>query len=249
MRTNLPAAIRSLRRHRGWRQADLAARASVSRQVVSRLERGAADGVTLAIVDRVVAAIGGTASLQVWWNGERLDRLIDAGHAALVTVVARQLREVGWQVRVEVSFNYFGDRGRIDILAFHAASRRLLVAEVKTAFGDLQETFGRLDIKVRLAREIAAGLGWQADGAVPFVVVSNTRDAHRVIEEHAPLFASFDLRGRQAWAWLRNPSVGAPAGLLWFVRGANSRQVSVMRDARVRPTRKGPQNRPNAHHT
>lgn len=249
MRTNLSAAVRSLRRRRGWRQADLAARASVSRQVVSRLERGDLGGVTLAVVDRVLAAIGATASLQVWWNGERLDRLIDAGHAALVTIVSQRLQDLGWQVRVEVSFNHFGDRGRIDILAFHAASRRLLVVEVKTAFGDLQETLGRLDIKVRLAHDIAAGLDWQADGVVPFVAVADTRDAHRVVEEHAPLFATLDRRGRQAWAWLRDPSGAMPFGLLWFARGTDSRQVSITRLARVRPSRKGGGDAGSAHRT
>jgi len=33
----------------------------------------------------------------------------------------------GWQPAPEVSFAYFGERGVIDILAFHHPTRRLLV--------------------------------------------------------------------------------------------------------------------------
>ena len=74
-----------------------------------------------------------------------MDRLIDAGHALLQEKAAALVASNGWLVRSEVSFNHFGDRGRVDVLAFHPSARTLIVVEVKTAIGDLQETLGRIE--------------------------------------------------------------------------------------------------------
>ncbi len=49
----------------------------------------------------------------------------------------------------------------IDILAWHAASRSLLVIELKTELVDVQETVGTLDRKRRLAAQVAAERGWK----------------------------------------------------------------------------------------
>ena len=65
----------------------------------------------------------------------------------------------GWSVRPEVSFNHYGDRGRVDLLAFHAASGVALVIEVKGSIGDLQDALGRLDVKLRLGRSLADASG------------------------------------------------------------------------------------------
>lgn len=35
-----------------------------------------------------------------------------------------------------------------------------MIVEIKSALGDLQETLGRLDVKVRLGRQLAHDLGW-----------------------------------------------------------------------------------------
>lgn len=143
LRSNLPRAIQALRRRRRWRQADLAAQSGVSRQVISRIERAQLGGQSIRTVARVVEALDATAELIVRWHGEELDRLVDAAHAALVQGIVARLESAGWETRVEVSFNHFGERGRVDVLAFHPIPRMLLVIEAKSAFGDLQETTGR----------------------------------------------------------------------------------------------------------
>src|SRR5687767_1929593 len=99
--TNAPRSVRALRLRRGWRQEMLGQRAGVSRQVVSRIERGELAGLTLASLDRVVAALGGSVSVQVRWHGEELDRLVDAAHAALQRDVVGLLAGLGWEVRAE----------------------------------------------------------------------------------------------------------------------------------------------------
>ncbi|MGZ8758442.1 MAG: helix-turn-helix domain-containing protein [Aeromicrobium sp.] len=50
-------AIRALRRRRGWRQLDLARSASCSQNMISLLERGHFDSVTLRLVRRILAAL------------------------------------------------------------------------------------------------------------------------------------------------------------------------------------------------
>jgi hypothetical protein len=63
------------------------------------------------------------------WRGGEIDRLLDEGHAAIVGWLVTVLTDLGWQTRTEVSYSEFGERGSIDILAWHAESRILLVVE------------------------------------------------------------------------------------------------------------------------
>jgi len=235
MRTNLQRAVRAVRRRLGMRQGDLGERAGVSREMVSRLERGELRGMTLASIDRVAEALGATVDVTLRWRGENLDRVLDAAHAALQKTVAATLTSLGWLVRVEVSFNHYGDRGRVDVIAFHPMLRVVVVVEVKSALGDLQETFGRLDVKARLARTIAAEVGWAAPaGVVPMLVIGDSRTARRLVAEHAALFARYSVRGRSCLAWLRRPQAALPSGLLWFVKLPDSRQATATRGQRIR---------------
>jgi hypothetical protein len=59
------------------------------------------------------------------WQGQRVDHMVDEQHAEVQNWVGGFLAAHGWDVAVEVSFNHFGDRGRIDVLAFHASTRSL----------------------------------------------------------------------------------------------------------------------------
>ena len=245
LRTNLPRALRSLRRSRGWRQVDLAVRAATSRQTVSRVERGQLRGVTLARVEQLAAALDGSIDVQLRWRGEQLDRLVDARHARLQEAAAAMLATNGWQVWPEVSFNHFGDRGRVDLLAFHPASGTLMVVEVKSGIGDLQDSIGRLDVKARLGRTLARSVGaGPVRAVIPAFVIGDSRHARRTVLEHATLFHRYAVRGRSALAWVRRPRMPAPSGLLWFVNLPDSRGVSVSRDPRVRKRRLGPQRPP-----
>jgi hypothetical protein len=55
----------------------------------------------------------------------------------------------------------FGERGSIDLLAWHESSRTLLVIELKTELTSVEETLRRHDSKVRLAPGIARErFGW-----------------------------------------------------------------------------------------
>ncbi len=242
LRTNLPRAVRHLRRHRGWRQADLASRSGVSRQVLSRIECGSLESVPIRTLDRLVAALGASADLTVRWQGADLDRLIDAGHARLVQETVSLLVSSGWEARVEVSFNHYGDRGRVDVLGLHRPTGTLLIGEVKTAIGDMQEMLGRLDVKARLARVLASTVEWpMPTRIVPTLVVAESRASRRIVATHDAVLARFELRGRQAVAWVRRPGSGqSPTGLLWFATVSHARGEGTKRLSRVRRPQPGP---------
>lgn len=227
---NVPRAVRALRRRTGWTQAALGERAAVSHDIVSRVERAQLAGMTVGHLDRIATALGAQLSVQLRWRGEQLDRLIDAAHAAMQQAVAAMLTDHGWIVRVEVSFNHYGDRGRIDIIAFHPGTRLVVIVEIKSGIGDLQETLGRLDVKLRLATRIARDIGWTDVVAfVPALVVGDTRAARRTVAAHPALFARYAVRGRQAMAWLRRPVGDVPTGLLWFTNRPESHLVRTRR--------------------
>ena len=145
-------------------------------------------------------------------DGER--PLIDAAHAEMQTWFTALLRRAGWIVEPEVSFNHYGDRGRIDVLAFHPGAGTLLVAEVKTRLLDAQDVIGRLDIKRRVAHIIAKGRGWSPETSIPALVFREDSTTRRRLVAHEALFANYSLRGRSAFAWLRQPRQPIPGGIL-----------------------------------
>ena len=212
----------------------------MSGPTISRVERGLIRGVPLGTIERVAEALGATVDVTIRWQGEQLDRLLDSAHASIEEQTAAFLASSGWSVRPEVSFNHYGDRGRVDLLAFHAASGVALVIEVKGSIGDLQDALGRLDVKLRLGRSLADASGWAGVRAiVPAFVFADTRTVRRTIALHAAIFARFTVRGRSAQAWVRRPSLPPPPGLMWFVYVPDNHGVSVTRGRRVRTVRSG----------
>jgi transcriptional regulator with XRE-family HTH domain len=176
-------AMRAVRLRNGWAQSTLGSRAGVSADTISRIERGAVAGVTIGTLAHVAEVLGASVHIQIRWRGEQLDRLIDATHAAIQQDIAQMLTLMDWHVRVEVSFNHYGDRGRVDILAYHPKWRILAIIEIKSALSDLQDTLGRLDVKVRLGRQLARELGW-AD--VVAVVPSSSSATRGELEGRSP---------------------------------------------------------------
>jgi transcriptional regulator with XRE-family HTH domain len=219
--------IRALRHRRRWRQLDLAKAAAVSASVVARIERGASSGVPARKLTAVAAALGARVDLRLSWNGEALDRLLDAGHAALVEVVAAILRRLGWEVVLEATYWIRGERGSIDILAWHSATRNVLIVEIKSVVPDIQAMLAAIDRKVRLAREIARERGWSPVAVGALLVIGEDRTARRRVESHASTFEqSFPQRAVSVRRWLTAPDASQPLRGLWFLsarRGVSPR--------------------------
>lgn len=208
--------VRLLRRRKGWTQNRLALEARVSRWVVVAIENGRGDRVIPVRLLAVVVALGGRLSVRVLFQGEGLDRLRDRKHAALVEWLVRLLREQGWLVATEVSFNIFGERGSIDLLALHPATGALLVVEVKSVVPDVGGMLMTLDRKVRHARRIAEDqLGWKVASVSRLLLLPEHRTARRRVSEHSATFATtFPARNVAVRRWLRAP-VGVLSGLLF----------------------------------
>ena len=85
--------------------------------------------VSLGRIDALVEALGASVEVTVRWQGERLDRLMDRVHAARRSALPASLRSLGWLTAVEVSFNRSGDRGRVDVLGYHAPTDACLSAK------------------------------------------------------------------------------------------------------------------------
>jgi transcriptional regulator with XRE-family HTH domain len=216
-------------------QTQLASMIRVSRATIGRIERGHADEVTLRTLALAAAALGSTLNVRVLWHGEGLDRLLDSAHADLTDAVLRILVDSDWDVATEVSFNVRGDRGVIDILAFHRASGSLLVIEIKSVVPDIGAMLGTLDRKVRLAPGIARDRGWQAHSVSRLLVLPDDRTARRRIAQHASIFgAALPARTAQVRRWLKRP-MGALAGVLFL---SDVHQASTRH--RVAPARTSP---------
>jgi transcriptional regulator with XRE-family HTH domain len=203
----LGAAIRALRIRRRWRQIDLARKALVSREMVSRMERGGAALVPVGLVRRVVDALGARFDTTIRWQGGDLGRLLNTRHSAMHEAMARYLESVGsWIGEPEVSFSIYGERGVIDVLAWHATSRTLLVIELKTELVDLNETMGTLDRKRRLAHRLARDRGWDPVSTGVWLAIADSRTNRRALAAHATVLRSkYPTDGRGIRSWLRRP--------------------------------------------
>ncbi|MEO8207531.1 MAG: XRE family transcriptional regulator [Chloroflexota bacterium] len=201
----LGLTVRQLRRHLHWRQTDLARRASISQQAVSRLERGHAGRMSLDRIQRVLHALGADAEMVVRWRGGSLDRLLDERHATMLGQMAARLATDGWETLPEVSYSEFGERGSIDVLAWRLAERVLLIVEIKTELVSIEATLRKHDEKSRLAPTIAtARIGHKAWRVGRLLVLPDTGATRRRIKNHAlVLDRAYPLRGQAARDWLR----------------------------------------------
>ena len=213
----LGTRVRAVRLRLGWRQVDVAARAGVSQSTVCRVEHGRLETVQVGLVRRVLRALEIDLALDARWRGGELDRLADEDHAALVGRIAQVLEAAGWSVRAEVSYSIYGERGSIDLRAWHLGSRILLVVEVKTTLNSVEETLRRHDAKVRLAGVIAKErFGWEPTAVARLLALPDETTARRRVARHeAVLRRTYGLRAREVRRWLRDP-MGGP-GMLTFL--------------------------------
>jgi transcriptional regulator with XRE-family HTH domain len=206
--------VRQLRVRLRLRQVDLAGRAGVSPRTVGRVERGDLDGLAIGHLERIVRALGGSLDVTVRWHGGDLDRTVNARHSAMHEALARWFRTLpGWVALPEVSFSVFGERGVVDVVAWHAATRTLLVIELKAELVDIGGLLAQVDRYRRLAPTIARDRGWRPDRVATWVLLAAGRTNARRLAEHAnAIRAALPHDGRTVARWLVNP-VGPLAGL------------------------------------
>jgi hypothetical protein len=146
-----------------------------------------------------------------------------------------------WLTQPEVTFAYYADRGSIDILAWHAASRTLLVIELKTEIVDVQDTVAVLDKKVRNAPKIAEDRGWKPLAVARWLIVADSATNRRRVGAHrAMLRTAYPVDGRTMPGWLAAPD--GPIAALSFLAPSRSKTGTRGMAAvyRVRPRIKAP---------
>jgi transcriptional regulator with XRE-family HTH domain len=223
----LGRSLRVIRRSRGQRQLDVAQAAGVSQTLVSAVERGHGDRLSVGTLARVFAALEAELELVVRYRWGTLDRLLDERHAATVAAMLRTLHARGWTTAVEVTFNHYGDRGSIDVLAAHPVARIALVVEVKTEITSVEETMRRLDVKVRLGAGLARErFGLPVTRVVPLLAILDSTANRSRVSRLAPLLdPAFPNRSAELRQWLANP--GAAGGGLLFVGVSRGRHCGA----------------------
>ena len=213
-RRTVARSLRAIRRRKGWSQRRLAAQLNISQSELSRRERASLEDCSVAEVERWGIALGAHVSVDVRTGGER--PLKDERHARLQVCLVGLLTRHGWTVLVEHSFNQYGARGRIDVLAHHPIAHALVVVEIKTRLVDVGDILGRLDVKRRVAPILAREPSWPVSAVVPMLLILEQRTNRRRVADHAPVFERYPMRAQPATAWLRRPRGPTPAGILLF---------------------------------
>lgn len=214
----------------------------MSQGLVSLIERGHSDRVSMRVILAVARALDARVAVQLRWRAGDLDRLLDADHAVLSAAMLRRLEVEGWLVRAEVTYAFPRSAGSIDILAWHPAGHSLLVIEIKTEISSAEAVLRKLDEKASLAATVALGrFGWVATSVSKLLVIEETSTNRRRVNGADALFASsLPVDGRSIRAWLAQPS-GAVAGRLFL--SATNRGSGIQTKGgrhRVRPPKGRP---------
>jgi transcriptional regulator with XRE-family HTH domain len=225
--------IRAIRIRMNRTQSEVATRASVPRAVVARVERGDLARVRVEQLVAIATSLRADLDIALRWEGSELDRLLNAGHSAMHEVVVGRLVSAGWQVVPERSFSMWGERGVVDLLAWHAPSRSLLVIELKTEIVEVQRLIGTVDRYRRLAPSIVSDLGWEPIAVCAWVAVAESPTNRRRLSEHASVLrAAFPSDGRTVPGWLQRPSGSLLA--LSFISDARVANRTAARSSRRR---------------
>jgi transcriptional regulator with XRE-family HTH domain len=224
--------LRMVRLRRNWRQVDVAARAHLSAAAVGRHENGRV--LSLRALESHAAVFGLRLELRLLGRAGDIGRLADEDHAALIEWLAAWLRARGFLVELEASFSEWGERGRVDLLAFHPHSGTLLLVEVKTRLIDLQELIGGIGVKERLAATLARRRGWTANKVAVLLAIADGIANRAVVRAHPESFADWPPRPLSLRTVTR-----AGRSLSWIPAQRAGRETWLATSQRVRWPRGG----------
>ena len=207
-RATFGAVIRTARKARGWTQEELGRRAELPQSVVAAVESGA--GARVESLERICRALDGQLVLdaRLPFSGNPV-RQVDVAHARCVGSVRRLLEVAGHVCVTEQEIVEGPWRGWIDLVAYDAVRRRIVISEIKTELRDAGALERQVERYVRSCLGVARERGWVVEEIVVVVVVLATaaNDAFLIANRHV-MKGAFPVRGRVAVATLLD---GAPA--------------------------------------
>jgi transcriptional regulator with XRE-family HTH domain len=192
------SGLAEARRARGWSQRRLATDSGVPQTVISAIERAALRHPPLETVGVLCAALDAELLVEIRAAHVvgRTDQR-DPAHAACVGTVIRILERAAWVVASEVEIVTGRSHGFIDLLAYDAARRRILVIEIKTEVRDVGGLDRQVGWYLREARGAAARLGWRPRSVAAVVIVLATAAADAaIVANRRVLDQAFPRRGR-----------------------------------------------------
>jgi transcriptional regulator with XRE-family HTH domain len=241
---SIGGVIRSNRLLVGWSQRHLADLAGTSQAMIWRLETAQPGPIGVDVTERVLAALGLRATLEL--NDLALQdrqRQRDGVHAVLNGFVARRLTRHAWVAPTEVLVGVGRPRGWIDLLGYREEDRALLVEETKCDLPDMGGLQRRLAFYAREARAVAAGLGWHPRRVVVLVVGLDTASMGARLADNRDLIRqSFPAPIDEVARWLADPSARPPSG--WAFALADP---AVRGERWLRPVPLGARRRPPAY--
>jgi len=236
--------VRDARELVGWTQGELARRSRSSQAVISRLENGLADVLDVLLVERVLDALGMRSELHV--EGRHLGdrrRQREPVHARMTGFLAGQLARRGFVPALEMEVGAGSVRGWIDLMAFRAADRALIVDETKGDLPDVGAFQRSLAFYEREARAAANRLGWNPTRVVVLATMLDSATmAQRLMDNRELLTRAFPSPVERLLAWIDDP--GAPAPFGWTLAMCDPASRSA---AWLRPTTLGSRRRPPAY--
>ena len=209
-RATFGAVIRTARKVRGWTQDELGRRAETAQSVVAAVEAGA--GARIESLERICGALDGQLILdaRLPFAGDPV-RQLDLAHARCVGSVRRLLEVAGYVCVTEQEIVDGPWRGWIDMVAYDAVRRRIVISEIKTELRDAGALERQVERYVRSCLGVARERGWVVEEIVVVVVVLATaaNDAFLVANRHV-MKSAFPVRGQAAVAALldRAPAPG-----------------------------------------
>lgn len=223
--------VRDARRLAGWTQAELAHRAATTQSAISRLERGISSPLDVLVVDRVLTALGFSASLDI--DGRHLAdrrRQREPVHARMNGFLASSLERRGFRTALEVQVGDPSPRGWIDLLAFRPLDRALIVDETKGDLPDVGAFQRSLAFYERNARAAANRLGWSPTRVVVLgAMLDSATIAARLGENRQLIGRAFPSPVDRLLAWIDDPRAPAPFGWTLATCDPASRSVAWLR--------------------
>jgi transcriptional regulator with XRE-family HTH domain len=208
------ATFRAARIRSGKRQEDVATGARVHRSCVSNVERGHFDDVPLRQLRAIATDLELHLALVASWHGADGMRIINERHSRMHELVAERLAVLSdWEFASEVSFSEWGERGVVDILAWHRLTRTLLIIELKTELPHPAGLVAQVDRYRRLGPAIGRARGWNPLRVATWVFVAESDLNRRQVARHSVMLRNaFPLDGHFVRRWLRDPSAGSDLG-------------------------------------
>jgi transcriptional regulator with XRE-family HTH domain len=208
------ALFRVARIRRRMRQEDVAVAAGASRASVSRIERGQLASLPLDRLRVLAGVLDIRLGVVAHWRGGEASRVVNERHSRMHELVAARLAGLPeWTFASEVTYSLMGERGVIDILAWHAPSRTLLVLELKTEITDPAGLVAQVDRYSRLAVRVARDRAWHPLRIGTWVLVAESDLNRRRLARHRTMLRNaFPLDGRFLRGWLRDPAAKSAGG-------------------------------------